>query len=166
MLSPTVSRLAYLRIKHPSGAYNQIFITVRLLRICWCGALSLTRGRVCRLQLLQALARTAILGSESDGTRVNVLLSQIRDFPFYRLLRLAGLQWRYSIPPPHGITTHLLPHGYHYTRIRKGRTAQKSHLQQFFYCCLFICFLVMAHFFYNVIVCLRCHCLATDGVSC
>jgi hypothetical protein len=35
--------------KHPSGAYDQIFITVRQLRVCWCGALSLTRGRVCRL---------------------------------------------------------------------------------------------------------------------
>jgi hypothetical protein len=24
-------------------------------------------------------------------------------FPFRRLLRLAGLRWRYSTPPPHGI---------------------------------------------------------------
>jgi hypothetical protein len=29
------------------------------------------------------------------------LLSQIRDFPFHRLLRLAGSRWRYSTPPPH-----------------------------------------------------------------
>jgi hypothetical protein len=36
---------------HPSGAYDQIFITVKQLRVCWCGAHSLTRGRVCRLQL-------------------------------------------------------------------------------------------------------------------
>jgi hypothetical protein len=33
----------------------------------------------------------------------DILLSQIRDFPFRRLLRLAGLRWRYSTPPPHGI---------------------------------------------------------------
>jgi hypothetical protein len=33
----------------------------------------------------------------------HILLSQIRDFPFRRLLRLAGLLWRYSTPPPHGI---------------------------------------------------------------
>jgi hypothetical protein len=65
------------------------------LRVCWCGALSLTRGRVCRLQLLLALASAFILGSES--------LSQIRDFPFRRLLRLAGRRWRYSTPPQHGI---------------------------------------------------------------
>jgi hypothetical protein len=44
-----------------------------------------------------------ILGSESRGTRDNILLSQIRDFPFRRLIRLAGLRWRYSTPPPHGI---------------------------------------------------------------
>jgi hypothetical protein len=27
------------------------------------------------------------------------------EFPLCRLLRLAGLRWRYSIPPPHGLTT-------------------------------------------------------------
>jgi hypothetical protein len=70
--------------------------------VCWFGAPSLTRGRVCRLQLLLALASAVILGSESLGTRDHILLSHIRDFPFRRLLRLAGLWWRYSTPPPHG----------------------------------------------------------------
>jgi hypothetical protein len=95
----------------------------------WCGALSLTRGRVCRLQLLLLLARAVILGSESCGTHDHTLLSQIRDspnmegqvpvfispmnrvtqlytsgigFPFRRLLRFAALRWRYSNPPPRG----------------------------------------------------------------
>jgi hypothetical protein len=67
----------------------------------------LTRGRVCRLKLLLALASTVILGSESRATCDHVLLSQIRDFPFRRLLRLAGLRLRYSTPPPHGILAKL-----------------------------------------------------------
>jgi hypothetical protein len=41
-------------------------------------------------------------GLSSRGTRDHILLSQIRDFPFRGLLRLAGLRWRYSTPPPHG----------------------------------------------------------------
>jgi hypothetical protein len=104
ILRPTFSRPVHLRIKHPSGAYDQNFINVRQLQACWCGALSLTRGRVCRLQMPLALARAVIFGSESLGTRDHILLSQIRDFPFRRLLRLAELRWRYSTPPPHGNT--------------------------------------------------------------
>jgi hypothetical protein len=67
------------------------------------GALSMTRRRVCDLQLLLALASSVILGSESRGARDYILLSQIRDFPFRRPLRLPGLRWRYSAPPPRGI---------------------------------------------------------------
>jgi hypothetical protein len=78
------------------------FIPVRQLRVCWCEALSLTRERVRRLQLLLSLASEFILGSQSHGTRDHILLSQIRDFPFHRLQRLAGLRWRYSTLPPHG----------------------------------------------------------------
>jgi hypothetical protein len=96
------SRPVYLGIKHPSGACDQVFITVRQLWVCWCGALSLTWGRLCRLQLLLVLASAVILGSESRGTRYHILQYQIGDFPFRRLLRLAGLRWRYSTPPPHG----------------------------------------------------------------
>jgi hypothetical protein len=43
------SRPVCLRIKHPSVVYDKIFITVRQLQVFWCGPLSLTRGRVCRL---------------------------------------------------------------------------------------------------------------------
>jgi hypothetical protein len=53
--------------KHPSEAYEQIFITLRQLLLYWCEALSLTRGQVCRLQLLLVLASAVILGSEPVG---------------------------------------------------------------------------------------------------
>jgi hypothetical protein len=88
--------------KSPVWGLRPDLFTIRQLRVCRCGVLSLTRGRVCRLQLLLALARAVIFESVFHGTRDHILFSEIRDFPFRRLLRLAGLRWRYSTPPPHG----------------------------------------------------------------
>jgi hypothetical protein len=45
----------------------------------------------------------SLFGSESRRTRDHILLSQTGDFPFRRLLRLAGLRRRYSTPPTHGV---------------------------------------------------------------
>jgi hypothetical protein len=87
------------------------------------------RGRVCNLLLLLVLASAVPLEYESCGTQDHILLSQFLRLPqpgepgpriyipqeqggpglptgtgflFRRLLRLARLRWRYSIPPPYG----------------------------------------------------------------
>jgi hypothetical protein len=44
-----------------------------------------------------ALASAVILGFKSRGGRDHILLSQIRDVPFRRVLQLAGLLWRYQL---------------------------------------------------------------------
>jgi hypothetical protein len=92
---------------------------------------SLTRRLVCYLQLLLVLASAVILRSQYRETYDHISLSQIRDcpnlegqvpylyptgtglpgytprhwVPFCRLLRLAGLRWRYSSRPSHGPLT-------------------------------------------------------------
>jgi hypothetical protein len=80
-LRPTVNRPVYLCIRHLSGPNEQTFITVRQLWFCWYGVPSLTRGRVCILELLLGLTSAVILGFESRRTHDHILLFQIWDFP-------------------------------------------------------------------------------------
>jgi hypothetical protein len=74
----------------PSGAHDQIFITVWQLRSCFHGVPSLTRGRICLLYMLLALASAVFRGSESLGTRDHILLSQFWDFFFVASHDLQG----------------------------------------------------------------------------
>jgi hypothetical protein len=76
-----VSRPLCLGVNHPSGAYDQNFIAVRQLWVCCCGALSLTREQIYRLQLLLGLASAVILGSESPGESWPYLVPRFRDSP-------------------------------------------------------------------------------------
>jgi hypothetical protein len=93
--------------RDPSGAHDQLCITVWQLRSCFCGAPSLMRGWVCRLYMLLAFASAVFLGSESLGTSDHIFLSHFWDFPFRCLLQLAELWWRYSTPPSPGILNSL-----------------------------------------------------------
>jgi hypothetical protein len=97
---------------------------------------SLTRGWVCRSQFLLALASAVILRSESCGTHDQILLSQIRDFTFRRLRRLAGLRWRYSNSPPHGMTRAFLTP--HFEYLIRHVPHKKHRVRHFLYCCMFI----------------------------
>jgi hypothetical protein len=100
----TVSQSVSLGVEPYLGLMARyLAITIWQLRSCFCGAPSLSRGRVCLLYMLLGLPNAVFLGSESLGTRDHILRSQIWDFPFRRLLRLAGSRWRYSTPPPHGL---------------------------------------------------------------
>jgi hypothetical protein len=73
-------------VSRPSGAYDQLFITVKQMRVCLYGALSLTRGWICRSLLLLALAIAVIFGYEFRGAPDHILLTEILDFLFRRLL--------------------------------------------------------------------------------
>jgi hypothetical protein len=124
-------------------------IFFRPLRVCYFVEPSLTRGQVCNLLLLLVLASAVPLGSESRGTQDHILLSQFlrlpqpggpgpriyipqeqggpdilpgTGFPFRRLLRLAGLRWRYSIPPPPGMFLFKSKSKSHYDRQSVGQS--------------------------------------------
>jgi hypothetical protein len=63
---------------------------------------SLTKGWVCRLQLLLVLASAVNLGSESRGTHDRILLSQIPDSPNLEGQVPSGTGWL-SYTPRHWV---------------------------------------------------------------
>jgi hypothetical protein len=56
-------------------------IIFRQLRVCWCGAPSLTRSRVRSFQFLPGIASSAFLRSDSHGTHEHILLSLFLRLP-------------------------------------------------------------------------------------
>jgi hypothetical protein len=58
-----------------------LWVFFRQLRVCWCGAPSLTRSRVWTFQFLQGIASAAFLRSESHGTHEHSLLSLFLRLP-------------------------------------------------------------------------------------
>jgi hypothetical protein len=88
--------------KTPIWGLRPDFITVRQLRVCWCGELSLTRGRVCRLQLLLALASALILRSESHGTVTIFYCLRFETSFFVASYDPQVYGGGIRFPPPHG----------------------------------------------------------------
>jgi hypothetical protein len=102
--------------------------------------------------MLLGLPYAVFLGSESLGTRDHILLSQIWDFPFCRLLRLASSRWRYSMPPLHGLLELSIIVGFSLYNLGSDHITENNRclavdicephrkhlLRHRFYCCVFV----------------------------
>jgi hypothetical protein len=104
------------------GTWDQILLPAAVwkLRSCLCGAPSLTRRRVCSFQCNHSMVRVVqnplhclrLPQPGGPGSRIYIpqekgspVIPPGTGFPLRRLLRLVGLWWRYSNPPPHGNVT-------------------------------------------------------------
>jgi hypothetical protein len=76
-LQSTVSRPIYLDVKPHLRPQDHILVTVRQLRVCWCGTPSQTRGRVSCLQLLLVLAREPFSGTR-PARLMTIFVSYLR----------------------------------------------------------------------------------------
>jgi hypothetical protein len=86
-----------------SGTHDQIFITLWQLRSCFCGRpLWQEDGSVVYNCCWSSPAQSFSHPSPMALATIFYCL-RFETSLFLRLLRLAGLRWRFSTPPPHGI---------------------------------------------------------------
>jgi hypothetical protein len=110
-----------------SGLRPDFYYCQRVVGLLMWGALSDERTGLSFTVAVVELASTVIRGSESRGTRDRILLCQIRDFPFCRLLRLAGLRWRCSTPPQNCSQPHAIVDGWQAQMFRGGGGGLRLH---------------------------------------
>jgi hypothetical protein len=97
----TVSKSVGLGVEPHLGLMTKYLLFFDCYGLVLCGAPSLTRGRVCLLYMLVALASAVFLGSESLRTRYHIILSQIWDFRFrQRKSRNRSLMLRPTVSRP------------------------------------------------------------------
>jgi hypothetical protein len=97
ILRPTVTRPVCLGINPLLGLMTRFFNTVRDLRVCWYGAPSLTRGRVCLLQLLLSSPAQLFLGPSPAGLMTTLYCLRFDTPPTWRTRSLyfypPGTEW-------------------------------------------------------------------------
>jgi hypothetical protein len=105
------------------GLMTRYLLLFHSYGIVFCGAPSLTRGRVCLLYTLLALASAVFLGSKSLRSRDHILLSQFWDFLFVASYNSQGHGGGIR---PRLHTGHLVLSLYNYGTDRTENTASKN----------------------------------------